>query len=117
LSADFNSISQAKFVLNTKRGQISASHNTLSGQCWNGTEMIKTKTIDIPNIIDRIGGGDAFMAGFIYAYITFQDIQKALEYGVAASALKHTVEGDFNLATLQEIEMVVKGDVSGKLKR
>jgi len=108
---------QAKFVLNTKRGQISASHNTLSGQCWNGTEMIKTKTIDIPNIIDRIGGGDAFMAGFIYAYITFQDIQKALEYGVAASALKHTVEGDFNLATLQEIEMVVKGDVSGKLKR
>lgn len=108
---------QAKFVLNTKRGQISASHNTLSGQCWNGTEMIKTKTIDIPNIVDRIGGGDAFMAGFIYAYITFQDIQKALEYGVAASALKHTVEGDFNLATLQEIEMVVKGDVSGKLKR
>ena len=79
--------------------------------------MIKTKTIDIPNIVDRIGGGDAFMAGFIYAYITFQDIQKALEYGVAASALKHTVEGDFNLATLQEIEMVVKGDVSGKLKR
>lgn len=106
-----------KKILNTKRGQLSASHNTLSGQCWNGTEMLKTSTIDIPNIVDRIGGGDAFLAGFIYGELIYQDTQKALEFGVAASALKHTIEGDFNLVTVSEIEMVMKGDVSGKLKR
>ena len=106
-----------KKVLTTKRGQISASHNTLTGKCWNGFEMLETKQINIPDIVDRIGGGDAFMAGFIFGEIIYQNTQKAIEFGVAASALKHTIEGDFNLSSVSEIEAVMNGDVSGKLRR
>ncbi len=104
-------------ILTTKRGQISASHNTLVGKCWNGFEMLETKQINIPDIVDRIGGGDAFMAGFIYGEIIYQNTQKSIEFGVAASALKHTIEGDFNLSSVSEIEAVMNGDVSGKLRR
>ena len=108
---------RVKKVINTKRGQISASHNTLTGRCWDGSKMIETEIMDIPDIVDRIGGGDAFMAGYIYGELTYQDTQKALEFAVAASALKHTIEGDFNIVSVQEIEAVVAGDVSGRLKR
>jgi 2-dehydro-3-deoxygluconokinase len=108
---------KVKKVLTTKRGQISASHNTLFGRCWNGSQMIETEAIDIPDIVDRIGGGDAFMAGYIYGELIYKDTQKALEFAVAASALKHTIEGDFNLVSVQEVEAVVNGDVSGRLKR
>jgi 2-dehydro-3-deoxygluconokinase len=122
---DFKSVSQqimerfpkVKKVLTTKRGQISSSHNTLKGRCWNGTELLETSTIDIPNIVDRIGGGDAFMAGYIFGELTYNDNQKALDFAVAASALKHTIEGDFNVATVVEIEEVMSGNVSGRLKR
>lgn len=109
--------SKVKKVITTKRGQISASHNTLMGRCWDGTKMIETQVMDIPDIVDRIGGGDAFMAGYIYGELTYQDTAKALDFAVAASALKHTVEGDFNLVSVQEVEAVVAGDVSGRLKR
>lgn len=108
---------RVKRILNTKRGQISASHNTLSGRCWDGSQMIESKLINIPDIVDRIGGGDAFMAGYIYGELIFKDNQKSLEFAVAASALKHTIEGDFNLVSVQEVEAVMNGDVSGKLKR
>ncbi|MDZ7897804.1 MAG: sugar kinase [Arcicella sp.] len=108
---------RVKKVINTKRGQISASHNTLMGRCWDSEKMIETEVINIPDIVDRIGGGDAFMAGYIYGELTYQDTQKALDFAVAASALKHTVEGDFNIVSVQEIEAVVAGDVSGRLKR
>lgn len=108
---------KVKKILNTKRGQISASHNTLLGRCWDGTQMIETEAINIPDIVDRIGGGDAFMAGYIYGELIYKDCRKALEFGIAASALKHTIEGDFNLVSVQEVEAVVKGDVSGRLKR
>ena len=108
---------RVKKVINTKRGQISASHNTLTGRCWDGTKMIETEIMNIPDIVDRIGGGDAFMAGYIYGELTYQDTQKALEFAVAASALKHTIEGDFNIVSVQEIEAVMAGDVSGRLKR
>lgn len=109
--------SKVKKVITTKRGQISASHNTLMGRCWDGTKMIETQVMDIPDIVDRIGGGDAFMAGYIYGELTYQDTAKALDFAVVASALKHTVEGDFNLVSVQEVEAVVAGDVSGRLKR
>ena len=108
---------KVKKVLTTKRGQISASHNTLFGRCWDGSQMIETASINIPDIVDRIGGGDAFMAGYIYGELIYKDCQKALEFAVAASALKHTIEGDFNLVSVQEVEAVVNGDVSGRLKR
>lgn len=105
-----------KKVFNTSRGAVTASHNTLSGNLYNG-QALKTKTYDINPIIDRIGGGDAFMAGFIYGQLTYQDDQKALDFAVAASVLKHTIEGDTNLATVAEVENIIDGDTSGRLLR
>jgi len=108
---------KVKKVLTTKRGQLSASHNTLLGRCWDGAQMIETEAINIPDIVDRIGGGDAFMAGYIYGELIYKNCTQALEFALAASALKHTIEGDFNLVSVQEVEAVVNGDVSGRLKR
>jgi 2-dehydro-3-deoxygluconokinase len=79
--------------------------------------MIETEVMNIPDIVDRIGGGDAFMAGYIYGELTYQDTPKALDFAVAASALKHTIEGDFNIVSVKEVEAVMAGDVSGRLKR
>jgi 2-dehydro-3-deoxygluconokinase len=108
---------KVKKIVNTKRESISASHNTLSGVMWNGKEYLKTPVHQINPIIDRIGGGDAFMAGLIYGLFTYKHDQKALDFAVAASALKHSVEGDANLVTAAEVEPVMQGDSSGKLLR
>jgi 2-dehydro-3-deoxygluconokinase len=106
-----------KKIINTKRGQISASQNTLSAVSYDGKNYLKSDTVEISQIVDRIGGGDAFMAGYIYGNIVLKDEAKSLAFGVAASALKHTIEGDINLANLDEIETVMKGDLTGRLKR
>ncbi|MHA8066762.1 PfkB family carbohydrate kinase [Aquirufa sp. ROCK2-A2] len=106
-----------KKIINTKRGQISASQNTLSAVSYDGKNYLKSDTVEISQIVDRIGGGDAFMAGYIYGNIVLKDEAQSLAFGVAASALKHTIEGDINLANLDEIETVMKGDLSGRLKR
>ncbi len=106
-----------KKIINTKRGQISASNNTLHAVSFDGEKLYKTNIVEITQIVDRIGGGDAFMAGYIYGNLKFEDEMKALEFGVASSALKHTIEGDINLANLDEIELVLSGDTTGKLKR
>jgi len=106
-----------KKIINTKRGQISASQNTLSATSFDGHKVIKSDTVEISQIVDRIGGGDAFMAGYIYGNIVLDDEAKSLAFAVAASALKHTIEGDINLANLDEIETVMNGDITGRLKR
>ncbi|WP_220463975.1 sugar kinase [Adhaeribacter radiodurans] len=106
-----------KKIVNTNRGSISASHNTLAGMMWNGQQLLQTPTHDMVPIVDRIGGGDAFMAGLIYGLLTYQNDQQALDFAVAASALKHTIEGDANLVTVAEVEPVMQGDSSGRLKR
>ncbi|WP_299819727.1 sugar kinase [uncultured Pontibacter sp.] len=108
---------KVKKVINTTRGSISASHNTLSGMLYNGKQLLTTTTYDINPIIDRIGGGDAFMAGFIYGMLQFDDDQRAIDFGVAASVLKHTILEDANLATVAEVEMLLNGDTSGRLQR
>ncbi len=106
-----------KKIINTKRGQISASQNTLSAASFNGEKVLKSETVEISQIVDRIGGGDAFMAGYIYGNLIYANEAKSISFGVAASALKHTIEGDINLANLDEIETVMNGDLSGRLKR
>ncbi|NBA88637.1 sugar kinase [Emticicia sp. CRIBPO] len=106
-----------KKVIDTERIQISASHNRMNARMWNGEEYLKTGNQDITHIIDRIGSGDAFLAGFIYAQVMFKDDFKSLEYGNAASALKHTIEGDQNLVGIAEVEALVAGDASGRLRR
>jgi 2-dehydro-3-deoxygluconokinase len=108
---------QVSKVVDTKRTSISASHNLLRALLWNGTELLETADIEINPIIDRVGGGDAFIAGLIHGLISFDDDQKALEFGVAASALKHTIEGDALISTIAEVDAIRQGETSGRIKR
>ena len=108
---------KAEKVITTLRGSISASHNTWSGILYNKKEMLYAKTYDITHIVDRVGGGDSFMGGLIYGLLNYKDDQKALEFAVAASCLKHTIYGDANLATKDEVEKLMSGDASGRVAR
>lgn len=104
-------------VVDTQRTSISASHNQISASMWNGKDLLKTDIQDITHIVDRIGAGDAFFAGLIYGLLTYQDDLKALEFGNCASALKHTIVGDINLSSVADIENLMQGDKSGKIRR
>ncbi len=108
---------RAKKVITTLRGSISASHNTWAGVMYDGEKMYKSPTYQITHIVDRVGGGDSFMGGLIYGLNTYNDDQKALEFAVAASCLKHTIYGDANLATIAEVEKLMEGDASGRVAR
>ncbi len=108
---------QIKKIVDTERISISASHNQIKAKMFNGKDFLETAYQEISPIVDRIGGGDAFMAGLIYGLLYYQDDQQALNFGICASALKHTIEGDTNLATVLEIENLMRGDTSGRLKR
>ena len=109
---------RAKKVITTLRGSISASHNTWSGVLYDGENLFKAPTYDITHIVDRVGGGDSFMGGLIYGLLNFKDDdQKALDFAVAASCLKHTIYGDANLVTVKEVEKLMGGDASGRVSR
>lgn len=109
---------KAKKVIITLRGSISASHNTWSGVLYNGKEFFGAPTYQITHIVDRVGGGDSFMGGLIYGLLHYpDDDQKALEYAVAASCLKHTIYGDANQVTIDEVEKLMGGDASGRVSR
>ena len=107
-----------KHVAITLRGSLSASHNTWSGVLYDGKEMFVGPQYDITHIIDRVGGGDSFMAGLIYGLITIKNNpQYALRFALAASCLKHTIFGDFNLVGLEEVIKLMEGDTSGRVSR
>lgn len=109
---------RAKKIITTLRGSISASHNTWAGLLYNGAEFYTTRTYQITDIVDRVGGGDSFMGGLIYGLLTYgDDDQKALDFAVAASALKHTIYGDANLVSVEEVEKLMSGDGSGRVAR
>jgi len=102
----------------TVRGSISASHNTWSGVLYDSKVFYTAPVYDIAHIVDRVGGGDAFAGGLIYGLLKYgQDAQKALDFAVAASCLKHTILGDMNLVTVSEVEGVMSGVVSGRVSR
>jgi len=102
----------------TLRGSVSASHNTWSAVLWHAEDMLFGPQYNITHIVDRVGGGDSFVAGLIYGLNTYPgDDQRALDFAVAASALKHTIFGDFNLVTVPEVEKIMSGDVSGRVSR
>ncbi|WP_136466919.1 sugar kinase [Flagellimonas onchidii] len=108
----------AKKVITTLRGSISASHNTWAGVLYDGKEMYDTRQYQITHIVDRVGGGDSFMGGLIYGLLTYpENDQKALDFAVAASCLKHTIKGDANLVTVEEVEKLMGGDASGRVFR
>jgi len=105
-----------KRISTTHRESISSSHNNLSGVLWNGKELLSSKSYNMHDIIDRVGGGDAFMAGLIYGLLNMED-QEALEFAVASSVLKHSIPGDENFVSVEEVGHLVKGENVGKLLR
>jgi 2-dehydro-3-deoxygluconokinase len=110
--------SRLKTIAITLRGSLSASHNTWSAILWKEGTLYSAPVYDITHIIDRVGGGDSFMAGLIYGLLQFKDdTQKTLDFAVAASALKHTIFGDFNLVSTSEVEKLMQGDASGRVSR
>ncbi|MFC2090846.1 PfkB family carbohydrate kinase [Bacteroidota bacterium] len=109
---------KCKKVITTLRGSISASHNTWSGVLYDGKRLYKAPTYEITHIVDRVGGGDSFMGGLIYGLLTYpNDHQSALNFAVAASALKHTIVGDYNRVTVAEVKKLMSGDASGRVSR
>lgn len=104
-------------VVNTKRESISASHNRLMGVLFDGKKTMKSRTYEMTHIVDRVGGGDALMAGLIYGSLKGKSNEELLEFAVAASVLKHSVEDDVSLITAQEVESLVKEENVGKLLR
>ncbi len=107
-----------KTISITLRGSLSASHNTWSGVLWQNGDLYTAPTYNIIPIVDRVGGGDAFMGGLIYGLRKYKnDLQRALNFATAAACLKHSILGDFNAVSLSEVEALLAGDASGRVSR
>ena len=100
----------------TLRTSLSASDNDWAGMLYDGENYCFSKEYHL-HIVDRVGGGDSFGGGLIYALLNGKDSQSAIEFAVAASALKHSIEGDFNRVTVAEVEKLAGGDGSGRVQR
>ncbi|MFH0993806.1 MAG: sugar kinase, partial [bacterium] len=105
-----------RVIASTLRESFSASKNGWRAVLLDGDDFYQSKRYEIDPIVDRVGGGDAFSAGLIHGLLTKSPVQ-ALEFAVAASALKHTIPGDFNLVDAQEVEILAGGDASGRVQR
>jgi 2-dehydro-3-deoxygluconokinase len=113
-----NKFPWCKKVITTLRGSLNANHNSWSGVLWDGKTFFEAPTYQITDIVDRVGGGDSFMGGLIYGLLTYTgNDQKALNFAVAASCLKHTIYGDYNQVTVDEVEKLMGGDASGRVAR
>ena len=106
-----------KYVVSTLRESFSATHNGWKALIYDGYEFYESRRYDIMPIIDRVGGGDSFSGGLIHGLLTKHSQGEALEFAVAASALKHTVSGDFNLVSADEVEALVAGNANGRVQR
>ena len=101
----------------TLRESKSASHNGWSACLYNGKEFLTSRHYEITHIVDRVGGGDSFAAGLIYGLQALGSDSEALEFAVAASCLKHSIPGDFNRFSVDEVKNLLKGDGSGRVQR
>jgi 2-dehydro-3-deoxygluconokinase len=107
-----------KTVATTLRYSVSASHQRIGGILYDGKSIYKAVIKEVTPVVDRVGSGDAFMGGLIYGLLEYEnDKQKALDFAVAACCLKHTISGDYNLVSVEEIEKMLNGDSSGKVSR
>ena len=113
LIAEFPSV---KKVFDKVRTSINASWQKIYGRGWTGEEFITTSELEITNVVDRIGTGDAFAAGLLYGLQNFAD-KEALDFANAACALKHTHVGDVNLVSVEEVLEVAQGKTEGRIKR
>ncbi|MCF0195849.1 MAG: sugar kinase [Bacteroidaceae bacterium] len=106
-----------KYVISTLRESLSASHNGWKAMIYDGNQFYVSRRYDILPIVDRVGGGDSFSGGIIHGLLTKPTQGEALEFAVAASALKHTIPGDFNMVTAEEVEALAKGSGNGRVQR
>jgi 2-dehydro-3-deoxygluconokinase len=106
-----------KAIAITLRESKSASHNGWSACLNDRKEFLVSRHYDITHIVDRVGGGDSFAAGLIYGYLVLPTHQEALEFAVASSCLKHSIPGDFNRVTVDEVKSLLKGGGSGRVQR
>ena len=106
-----------KYVVSTLRESFSATFNGWKALIYDGKEFYQSKRYEINPIIDRVGGGDSFSGGLIHGLLTKPTQGEALEFAVAASALKHTINGDFNLVSVDEVESLAGGNASGRVQR
>ncbi|MCI6617482.1 MAG: sugar kinase, partial [Prevotella sp.] len=106
-----------KYVVSTLRESFSATHNGWKALIYDGKEFYQSKHYDIDPIIDRVGGGDSFSGGLIHGLLTKVNQAEALEFAVAASALKHTIPGDFNLVSEDEVNSLAGGNANGRVQR
>lgn len=108
---------KAKKIAITQRESLNADHNLWSAVLYDGGRLLVSRKYDITDIVDRVGGGDSFAAGLIYGILNRGDDAAALEFAVAASCLKHTIEGDFNRVTVREVESLMGGNATGRISR
>ena len=106
-----------KYIAVTLRESKSADYNGWSAALSTPEGFYLSRHYDITNIVDRVGGGDSFAAGIIYALSHYEDKQYCINFAVASSCLKHSISGDFNLTRLSEVEALCKGDGSGRVQR
>lgn len=104
-------------MASTLRESHSASNNGWKALIYDGKEFYESKHYEITPIVDRVGGGDSFSGGLIHAMLKWNDPKKALEFAVAASALKHTIPGDFNLESEEEVLSLAGGSANGRVQR
>ena len=113
-----NKFPKLKKIIKTVRGSINASYNTLQGVIYDGKELHTTITHEITHIVDRVGGGDAFTAGALYGLLNDNyDNKKTIDFATAAACLKHTIHGDLNLTTIEEVENMIAGNDGGTVSR
>ncbi|MBA3005469.1 MAG: sugar kinase [Proteobacteria bacterium] len=109
---------RAQTVCFTLRESVSASHNTWSAILYNAGRIYHSNKYNLTHIVDRVGAGDSFSAGIIYGINNFgTDFQHILDFATASSALKHSIEGDFNLSLIEDIEKLLQGHTSGRITR
>ena len=106
-----------KYVVSTLRESFSATFNGWKALIYDGKEFYQSKRYEINPIIDRVGGGDSFSGGLIHGLLTKPTQGEALEFAVAASALKHTINGDYNLVSVAEVESLAGGNANGRVQR
>lgn len=113
----YNKFPRCEIVAFSLRESLSADHNRWSGVLFNGKDFIVSPKYDIKNIVDRVGSGDSFAAGLIYGLQNKESHQDALNFAVAASCLKHSISGDYCLASISEVNQLMDGNFSGRINR
>ncbi|PWJ37954.1 sugar kinase [Sediminitomix flava] len=108
---------KCKIVVFSSRGVYSASHHTWQGVLYDGKKVYRSTKYELTHIVDRVGGGDAFMAGIIYGLNTSENLQEVIDFATASSTLKHGIEGDFNDVALEEVYQLMQAEGGAKVSR